>query len=280
MSFVLNVDEKEPKLPKGFYKNYSYIPAGELNIEDKLYKIGEFYISKEEVTNREYRQFLAAVSRSEYKPSFNGLAIDSANWAHIDGEGYAKHYHSHPAYDNYPIVNISYEAALEYCKWVTENFNKNSDNDFTLEFKLPSRAEWMKAAQGSKQYTPYSWGGPRVRNAKGEILANFKIMGSENIHYDQTTNSYKVIEELMSKEAMKKIYSGRDITAPTKSYAPNDFGLYNMNGNVAEMLIEKGTAAGGSWNSPGYDIRNESVMTFQKASPMVGFRPIVVIKKK
>jgi hypothetical protein len=53
-----------------------------------------------------------------------------------------------------------------------------------------------------------------------------------------------------------------------------------MNGNVAEMLADSDQAAGGSWRSPGYDIRNESLMPYDDASPEVGFRPIAVLVKK
>jgi hypothetical protein len=53
-----------------------------------------------------------------------------------------------------------------------------------------------------------------------------------------------------------------------------------MNGNVAEMLSEPDIAAGGSWASTGYDIRNESIMAFKDASPYVGFRPIAVLTSK
>jgi hypothetical protein len=45
-----------------------------------------------------------------------------------------------------------------------------------------------------------------------------------------------------------------------------------MSGNVAEMLNEKGIAKGGSYNSPGYDVRIESKMNYNDASPEVGFR--------
>jgi formylglycine-generating enzyme required for sulfatase activity len=63
-----------------------------------------------------------------------------------------------------------------------------------------------------------------------------------------------------------------DLTAPAESYSPNGYGLYNMNGNVAEMISDGDFAVGGSWNSPGYDIRNQSIKKFKGAHPTVGFR--------
>jgi len=46
------------------------------------------------------------------------------------------------------------------------------------------------------------------------------------------------------------------------------------------MLGDIDQAAGGSWHSTGYDIRNESMMPFDEASPEVGFRPIATLTKK
>lgn len=281
MSFVFITNKDGIKLPKSFNGKFSRVPAGKVMLAAEELSVDEFYISKEEVTNREYRQFLTEIAKSEYRSLIKDLLVDSANWEQIDGKAYAQYYHVHPAYDNYPVVNISYEAATFYCKWLTETANKTLNSEVILEYKLPTRAEWIKAAQGNMQRVSYSWGGPAVRNAKGQILANFKILGAENIHFDPATKSYKIIENLLlPQKANDKLYSNNDVTAPTKSYAPNDFGLYNMNGNVAEMLFEKGIASGGSWNSPGYDIRNESIMSYEKSSPMVGFRPIVIVKKK
>ena len=53
-----------------------------------------------------------------------------------------------------------------------------------------------------------------------------------------------------------------DITAQVSSYYPNSFGLYNVCGNVAEMVAEKGKAKGGSWKSFGGEVRIESVEYF------------------
>ena len=66
-----------------------------------------------------------------------------------------------------------------------------------------------------------------------------------------------------------------DITAPVKSYFPNGYGLYNMSGNVAEMLIEKPRTNGRSWNSGGIDVKidaEDEYEGFEGGSPYIGFR--------
>ena len=75
-------------------------------------------------------------------------------------------------------------------------------------------------------------------------------------------------------------YNYNDVTAPVESYFPNLLDIYNMNGNVAEMILEKGIIVGGSWNSTGYDVRNESTMNCTEQSPFVSLRPLLVITRK
>jgi formylglycine-generating enzyme required for sulfatase activity len=69
-----------------------------------------------------------------------------------------------------------------------------------------------------------------------------------------------------------------DVTAPVKSYWPNAFGVYNLNGNVAEMIAEKGIALGGSWRDTGYDVRSSSETTYKEPSPSIGFRMVLTVE--
>ena len=57
---------------------------------------------------------------------------------------------------------------------------------------------------------------------------------------------------------------------------PNNLGLFNMCGNVAEMVAERGIAYGGSYLDPGYDIRIDSEKPYDGPSPLIGFRVIAV----
>jgi hypothetical protein len=64
-------------------------------------------------------------------------------------------------------------------------------------------------------------------------------------------------------------------TAAINSFFPNDIGLYNVCGNVAEMLAEKGVAAGGSYEDTGYDISLQSKKQYNGATRDVGFRVLM-----
>jgi gliding motility-associated lipoprotein GldK len=124
-----------------------------------------------------------------------------------------RNYFNHPAFDNYPVVGVNWHQARAFCLWRTRllyDFNMLNSKTEPEFFRLPSEVEWEYAARGGRDFAPYPWGGPYLRNAKGCILANFKPMRG---NYPEDGGLY---------------------TVKADAYFPNDFGLYNMSGNVAE----------------------------------------------
>ena len=70
------------------------------------------------------------------------------------------------------------------------------------------------------------------------------------------------------------------ITVQVKSYYPNSFGLYNMCGNVAEMISEKGIAKGGSYLESAYNVRIASEKIYTQPQADIGFRVAMKIIEK
>ena len=218
---------------------YAYIPSGSFDYNGKTISVQAFYMGTTEVTNFEYRTFLFDLLIQNRNAEFLKAKPDQSQWNSLSNgktSPFSEHYFSHKAYNEYPVVNVSREGAELYCKWLSEELRKfvgekkeGSYNDV----RLPIRAEWVKAASVEGTMLPYPWGGPYVRDSRGLILVN------------HTPDSTEMVEFKLS---------GSDITAPSKSYFPNEYGLYNMSGNVAEMVYaglaksEPGTA-GGSWKS-------------------------------
>ncbi len=127
-------------------------------------------------------------------------------------EPYARNYFWHPAFDDYPVVGVEWKQAKAFCDWRTRlwNSSRSSKEANTEVFRLPTETEWEYAARGGHDLSAYPWGSYYVRNAKGCLLANFKP-GRGNYPED-----------------------GGMLTVPVNAYFPNDYGLYNMSGNVAE----------------------------------------------
>jgi formylglycine-generating enzyme required for sulfatase activity len=122
-------------------------------------------------------------------------------------------YFWHPAYDNYPVVGVTWQQARAFCVWRTQKLNNWLSAQGMLwvqDFRLPTEAEWEYAARGGLKQSPYPWGGPYIRNSAGCMLGNFKPMRGR---YFDDGGFYPV-----------KAYS----------YNPNGYGLYCMSGNVAE----------------------------------------------
>jgi len=283
---MLSINAGNKKSPKFFQglDDYVFVPGGKVYVEtgnkNKDYdttRVNSFYISKYEISNRQYTEFLTELQQQQQYDKLLIARIDTLKWRdkYAFNEPYVMYYHKHPAYAGYPVVNITYEGAVLYCKWLSEKYNKvHPDNGYIVEFRLPARAEWIRAARGDNKLGAYSWDGPYLRNSKGIIQCNFLRYGDENIHYNPETKKYEVAH--MDQWA---VFAG-DITAPVKSYFANCYGIYNMCGNVAEMVAEKGIAAGGSYADPGYDVRVESIRQYDEASPVIGFRPVMTFVMK
>lgn len=211
-------------VPKGQYwvgkKNYISNPLRKVNVND-------FFISKTEITNRQFASFVKATSyitdaqrmhnAQVFEPGlreFKWLNDSSAYWRYPNGK-------SRGGIENkmdHPVTTISYNDALAYCRWAS--------------VRLPSLDEWEIACRAGS-VTDYFWGNDRMG-----------IMKYGNIWYGH--------DHLMADSSDHYMY-----TSPVRSFAPNPWGLYDMYGNVFEFCQGErigeaknksvAHARGGSW---------------------------------
>lgn len=297
----------------------SKIPDGMVAIEGGTYTIGEkgesvtaerdsrnrritvssFLMDQYEIRNVDWREYTTWM-----KTVFGRTAPELVEKAQPNvkiwreelayNEPYLQNYFSHPSFDQYPVVGITWEQAMDYCIWRTDRRNElalinagiiaapdvkklatmsydsirtnfvfntqkyllqnsyqpqpgknvkksitggNRKVDMTdgilfSDFRLPTEAEWEYAAYAIvsdkdgvvKEGKLYPWSGTQMRNPqkkfRGQMEANFvrgrgDMMGTAGRLNDKAT-----------------------ITAQVDAYFPNDFGLYNMAGNVNEWVLD------------------------------------------
>jgi sulfatase modifying factor 1 len=243
-------------------------PFSAKGIEKSFGKIREhIYVSKYEVSNADYRAFLAAAEADPQQ--YKAALPDTSVWhtAGIIVSPYSKYYFRYPAYDNYPVVGISYENALVYCQWLTDVYNKDEKRKFNkVIFRLPSKEEWILAASGGDEKKQYPWGNGFVHNSRGMALCNFDQ--SPALKYDSTSKTY-----IKAPDAQGRLW----VTSPVKSFYPSSFGIYNMSGNVAEMIAEKGIAKGGSYSDPAWEVTIASEKKYTKPTADIGFRVVMEV---
>ncbi len=136
---------KKAQIPKGWV----YIPQGQIVLRKDTTIIQPFFMLETELSNLDYKEFLDSLKSQGKTVELAIAQIDTLKWRDPNAynEPFVNYYFQHLAYSRYPLVNISYEGAQLYCKWLTEILNK-SVKGITVEAMLPTRAQWIWAARG------------------------------------------------------------------------------------------------------------------------------------
>lgn len=262
---------------------FAHIPEGPFELKGcdegmSVEHLPDFYISSIEITNGQYREFLEATRPDGDTAAWFALHPVAENWNLLMYcEPMMKFYGSHPAYDDYPVVNVSLEGARAYCAWYGSQLQQLYP-EYEISCRLPQANEWMKAASGHESWEAVYPFGPFLRNSKGIYLHNFKTKDTLDFPSNDKRDSGEP-QGTTPTELTVYLNDGGMYTTASKSYFPNGYGLYNSSGNVSEML-ENGLLAGGDWNSYAYDIRICSFKPYTQPEPTAGFRPVISVRAK
>ncbi len=141
------------------YGDLVYVPAGAFKMGDNFgdgesrerpvhaVTLDAFYIGKFEVTNADWRKFRDDPAYEDTKLWPHGRVVpkdQSPYWTQANNHGGAT-----PGSDNYPVLGINWDAATAYCNWLSAKTGK--------QYRLPTEAEWEKAARGTDQRR-FPWG--------------------------------------------------------------------------------------------------------------------------
>lgn len=225
------------------------------NIE-RTVTVASFYMDETEIANIHWLEYLFYVELDSSRDFFLSALPDTTVWSRelAFNDPYVDHYLRYPGFRYFPVVGVSWEQAVDYATWRTAVVNSKLADDAGYEsqaaesggriplesgvvlpdYRLPTEAEWEYAAQAliGTQWLDenqthsrlYPWDGHAMRNPYGKkmgyFLANFK----------RGRGDYAGIAG--------KLNDGAMITTYIYEYPPNDYGLYNMAGNVNEWVLD------------------------------------------
>lgn len=205
-----------------------------------------------------------------------------------------------PSFVKYPAVEMSFEAANAYCEWLTFQYNNQENRNYKkVKFRLPTKQEWSVAALGYKNFTSWNleentirawdenaWSDKSGTKKNEKYIKEYNVGEANilypwwypNIKFSQTVvnakgcylANIKAPEEISCAAGFKG--DGYTLMSGVGSYFGNGMGLYDVVGNVAEMINLEGIAMGGSWNHPAEESTIKSTLKYEVSDITVGFR--------
>ena len=209
------------------------------------------FISKHEVTNKEFNTYLGFLQKNnpeQYQQDLN----DTLKWTQrIDEEYfeiYQRNYRWHPRFNNQPTVNVSLQAAKNYCSWLTKKIAKKNKN---ITFRLPTKDELLSLINQN------------IQKCNSNYHADYDSNFCGNLKYNDDVGKAK--REIDGFLPMGEV----TIFKQSNSY-------HCIIGNVSE-LTESGEALGGNWDTFPSEINKP--LNYSYPDPRIGFRVVMEIIK-
>lgn len=220
---------------------------------ERTVTVASFYMDETEIANIHWLEYLYYIKADSTREFYDSALPDTTVWARelAFNDPYVDHYFRYPGFRYFPVVGVTWLQANDYASWRTAAVNAKLAEEAGIEapaesggriplesgvvlpnYRLPTEAEWEYAAmaligtqwldENQTHKRLYPWDGHALRNPYGRdmgyFLANFK----------RGRGDYAGIAG--------KLNDGAMITSYIYEFPPNDFGLYNMAGNVNEWV--------------------------------------------
>jgi hypothetical protein len=167
---------------------------------------------------------------------------------------------------NFPVTGLTYKQVQRYTEWLfivyKKQINEEQDLPYEINFRLPKMDEWEKMATL----------GLSEPMRKNNCLDSLNKEGCMLINYNASTTCKNYDDYLK--------YSFGKGSSFGNSFNPDNNGIYNIFGNVAEMVFENGLAKGGSYVHSAKKCALNITMEYENAEPWLGFRVVAEFKAK
>jgi hypothetical protein len=271
---------------------YTKIPAFETDYAGKSIVLDAFTIRNVGITNLEYKTFLADLLAQNKNEDYLTCKVLNENWKEQGFTNLANAYFQNEKYNDFPVVNISYEAAKLFCKWLEDEIKiytkQNGLKANALKIRLPYDEEWIFAAREGYAKIAFEKGYNTIYDETSRLvsksftnrveLVKKRVKRLDTLYSIFTTNRYGWSE----KQTLNFFELGFNYykTVTNDTIYIDRMKVLGKIGHVSEMVPQKNTdriwLSGLSWKNKEDYQKLEQDFNTNTCSPFVGFRIVVV----
>lgn len=271
---------------------YTYVPANKMTYAGKPLVYDAFRIRNVQISNLEYRTFLADLLAQKRDQDYLAARTFPESWAAYGYTNLAELYFQNEAYNDFPVVTITTEGAVLFCKWLEEEtarfIKQHRLKTKPLRIRLPYDEDWIAAAREGYAKIAYEKGYNTIYDETENLVdgsfahrieaVKRRMKRIDSLYPVYTTNRYSWSEKELMAFFEKGMTYFSNIQTDT-IYTPR-MKVLGKTGRVSEIVLQKGSSkiwlAGLSWKSRQDYQKLENEFKTQGLSPFVGFRIVAI----
>lgn len=281
--------ERIVNIDKGLY---SSIEEGKISYRGKEVILDPFVLRNQSITNLEYKIFLADLLKNGKTKDYEKAMVRSEVWNNYSHNLLAATYFSDNRYNSFPVVNISADGAILFCKWLETEANsylQEHKSKSKIKIRLPFDSEWVFATKCGYVHFP---------DCDGYNTIYDKTEGIVDAHYLKWTGQIKKRDKknpheldlpyaanrygMNEKQVLQLFEQGENSASKlvSDSVYPFKMDVYNKVAHVSEIIYTHGsyatTVIGSCWKSKQEYLQMLDEFKKESASPYIGFRIVLL----